>query len=137
MRLFMLLGVIGLSAVFGAATGTGTGSGAADFVEFTNVVNDADTTAKATAGVFGTWFIGLLPLIGLIVGILGGMKYLRKHSNGQEENFAKELGYGGLGAFIGLLVAIIFITAIGAGLMGDSTLSFEVLNKFWRGIFGV
>lgn len=127
MRLFMLLGLIGVSLSFGAS----------DFTEFDSVVTEADTSAKTAVGVFGTWFIGLLPLVGLAVGILGGMKYLRKHSNGQEENFAKELGYGGIGAFIGLLVAIVFITAMGTGLMGDSSLAFNVLNTFWKGIFGV
>ena len=128
MRLVILLALIGFSFALNANS---------DFQEFDNVVKDADTTAKAAIGVFGTWFIGLLPLIGLAVGIFGGMKYLRKHSNGQEENFAKELGYGGIGAFIGLLVAILFISAIGTGLMGDSALSFEVLTKFWKGIFAV
>jgi len=133
MKLFILLSGIGLTALFGADAGTATSG--SDFAEFSSVVTDADATAKNAVGKFATWFIGLLPLIGLSVGIFGGMKYLRKHSNGQDENFAKELGYGGVGAVLGLIVAMLFISAIGSGLMGSSKEAFDVLNAFWRAIF--
>ncbi len=131
MRLLLLLSVLGISALLGAEA-----TEAKNFQEFNDVIGQADTSAKNALGTVGTWIIGMLPIIGLTVGIFGGMKYLRKHSNGQEENFAKELGYGGAGAFLGLVVSMLFISAIGAGLMGESTYSFNVLTEFWTGIFG-
>ncbi|RXI36937.1 hypothetical protein CRU99_13095 [Malaciobacter mytili] len=139
-RLIFII-AIGLSCLSFAdtkpSTSTSTSTGTNDFKEFNEVVSNADASAKTTIGVFAKWIIGLLPILGLTIGIFGGMKYLRKQSNGQEENFAKELGYGGVGAFIGLLVSILFITAIGAGLMGNSSSAFTVLNQFWKGILGV
>jgi flagellar motor component MotA len=128
-RTVLLLSVIGVGIALGADS--------SDFAEFDDVVNNADETAKKTIGVFGTWLIGMLPVLGLVIGIFGGLKFLKKRSNGQEENFAKELGFAAGGAFLGLIVAFIFITAVGAGLMGDSNQAFTVLNNFWKGIFGV
>ncbi len=124
--------LLGMTALFAAVDG-------ANFTNLTTVVNDADATAKSSVKVFATWFIGLLPLFGLAIGIFGGLKFLKKKNNGQpEENFSKELGYGGMGAFIGLVVAIVFISVMGIGLMGDSTDAFTVLNEFWKTqIFGI
>lgn len=131
LKVFLASLFIGASVAFGAESASG------DFGEFNNVVSGADTAAKQTIGLVGKWFIGLVPLFGLIVGIFGGNKFLKKNSNGQEENFAKQLGYMGAGAFIGLIVAILLITAIGAGLLGDSSLAFGVLNEFWKGVLGI
>lgn len=127
LKVFLLSLFLGASVAFGAS----------DFDEFNSVVSSADASARTTIGTFGTWFIGLLPVLGLAVGIFGGNKFLKKNSNGQEENFAKQLGYMGAGAFIGLIVSVLLITGVGAGLMGESSLAFTVLNTFWKGIFGI
>ncbi len=131
LKVFLASLFVGATVVFGADSGSG------DFGEFNDVVSSADSAAKQTIGVVGKWFIGLLPLFGLVVGIFGGNKFLKKNSNGQEENFAKQLGFMGAGAFIGLIVSILLITAVGAGLLGDSSLAFGVLNDFWKSILGV
>lgn len=129
-KILLLLTVVGIGIAFGADPAGGTS--AEEFNKFSSVVSSADSSAKATMGVVGKWLIGMLPLVCLIIGIFGGLRYLKKKSNGQEENFAKELGFAAGGAFLGLVVSFVLITSIGTGLLGASAEAFTILNVFWK-----
>ncbi|ULO04492.1 hypothetical protein [Campylobacter sp. RM12651] len=107
------------------------------FKNFTSIVDESASTAQHSIGTFAQVFFSLLPLALIIIGVLGGLKFLKKQSNGQEENFGKQMGYGTAGALIGFFFSVVVTVAISYMLTGEGDAIPGRVYVWWKQSLGI
>lgn len=127
---FYKVSAILMTAPYALCAGGGSVSGE-QFKNFTSIVDESASTAQHSVGTFAQVFFALLPLALIVIGVLGGLKFLKKQSNGQEENFGKQIGYGTAGALIGFFFSVVVTVSISYMLTGEGDKIPSVVYRWW------
>lgn len=125
----LLLGLVGLALVM-----AGNLFGADEFEGLSDVVTNADTAARTSAGVFIKWAISLAIPIATFFGA-AIFAYVKVKRESQQEPSAGKLviamilaGVGGIFAYM-LLIAL-----ISKGVTGDVSTFFTTIQTFWKSL---
>lgn len=134
---FYRISAILMTAPYAFSAGAGGGVTGEQFKNFTSIVDESASTAQHSIGTFAQVFFSLLPLALIVIGVLGGLKFLKKQSNGQEENFGKQIGYGTAGALIGFFFSVVVTVSISYMLTGEGDSIPKVVYNWWKTSLGV